>query len=161
MHQVRGGQLGQVRQQHGRRVVASAHEANRNLAFRARRVPPDGRGLPAGEHVPGGGGRGALGRERVLEQHANRLEGARLQVLVHLGRIHHWEYGVDESGHLQLAPRDEVEEGLQVPLLGPANVSGRVIDAVDFVAGVIPARSVGPGEPDVELLLVAGVPRQV
>ena len=71
------------------------------------------------------------------------------------------EDAVDERRHLQLVARDQVEERLQVPLLGPADVAGRVVNAVELVPGVVPARPVGPGEPDVEFLLVVGVPRQV
>ena len=106
-------------------------------------------------------GRRVLGGDRVLEQDADRLELAGLQVLVDLGRLRHREDAVDERRDLELVPGDQVEEGLQVPLLGPADVPGRVVDAVELVAGVVPAGPVGPGEPDVEFLLVVGVPGQV
>ena len=161
VREVRGGQLGQVRQQHGGCVVPGADEADRHPVLRPRdSSEPCGVFAPS-QHLLCRRGRGAFGRNRVLEQHADGLELAGLQVLVDLGRLGHREDPVDQRPDLKLVAGDQVEEGLQVPLLGPADVAGRVVDAFELVTGVVPAGPVGPGEPDVEFLLVVGVPRQV
>ncbi len=56
---------------------------------------------------------------------------------------------------------EQVEEAPEVAPLGPAHVTRGVVDALELVAVVVAARAVGAREPDVELLLVVGVPRQV
>ena len=73
----------------------------------------------------------------------------------------HREGAGDQRLDLDVLARDEVQEAFQVAALGPADVAGRVVDALKLVPFVIPARSVGPGEPDVEFLVVVGVPGQI
>ena len=96
---------------------------------------------------------------RVLEQDAYGLQRARGQVGVDSARILQREDARDERFDLDLLARDEVEEAFQVAALGPADVAGRVVDALKLVPFVIPAGPVGPGEPDVEFLVVVRVPR--
>ena len=100
-------------------------------------------------------------RGRVLEQDAHRLERARGQVGVDGGRVLQREDAGDERLHLDLLARDQVEEALQVAPFGPADVAGGVVDALELVSVVVAPGSVGPGEPDVEFLVVVGVPGQV
>ena len=57
--------------------------------------------------------------------------------------------------------REEVQEALDVAPLGPADVARRVVDALELVPVVISPRTVGPGEADVQLLVVVGVPGQI
>ena len=67
----------------------------------------------------------------------------------------------DQRGDVDRTVGEQVQEAGQVAALGPANVAGRVVDALELVAVVVPARTVGPGEADVQFLVVVGVPRQV
>ena len=47
----------------------------------------------------------------------------------------------------------QVQRSLQVLVLGPAHESGRVLEPTGFVVGVVPARAVGSGDRDRQLLL--------
>ena len=106
-------------------------------------------------------GRSSVGGRGVLEQHAHRVHRARGHAGVDGGRLVQREPAGDEGFHLDLLARDEVEEALQVAPLRPPHVTRRVVDAVELVAVVVAPGAVGPGEPDVEFLVVVGVPRQV
>ena len=104
----------------------------------------------------------ALGvRRRVVEQDPDRLQRAGGQVGVDRDRVVHRERAGDQRLDLEVLAGQQVQEALQVAALGPADVAGRVVDALQLVPVVVPARPVGPGEPDVEFLVVVGVPGQV
>ena len=151
------GIAGQMRQQHRGGVAAGADEPDRQPALGG----PRRRGLAAGQQPAGRGRLGAGLRLGYSQQHAHGLQRAGGQVVVGGGRLLDRERRADQGLDLDVLAGEQVEEAFQVAPLGPAHVPGRVVDAVQLVAGVIPARAVGPGEPDVELLVVVRVPGQV
>ncbi len=98
---------------------------------------------------------------RVLEEEADAGQRARAQLLVDLGRVRDREDPRHQRRHVDLLAGDQVDEALEIAALGPADVAGRVVDALQLVPVVVPAGAVGPGEPDVEFLVVVRVPGQV
>src|SRR5207247_6428524 len=148
------------RKQHRGGVIARADEADGQLlaswSVRPLRSPGrDGRDADADQAANRPGQ--AIGvRRRVLEQDADRLQRAGGQVGVDRAGVVHRERAGYERRDLEILAREQVQEALQVTALGPADIAGRVVDALELVPVVIPARSVGPGEPDVELLVVVG-----
>ncbi len=100
-------------------------------------------------------------RSRVVEQVADSGERTVAEPCVDLGGLLDGVHARDQWREVDLATRDQVEERRQVAPLGPADVAGGVVDALELVAVVVAARAVGAGEPDVELLLVVVVPGQV
>ena len=155
--QPHGVQLGQVGQQHRRGVVARPDEAHGQRALLGRRGGP-ARGR---DHRAHGARRGLRHRGRVLQQHPHRGHRARGQALVGRGGLLDRERAGDQGLDLDLLVRQQVKERLDVAPLGPPDVARRVVDALQLVALVVPAGAVGPGEPDVQLLVVVGVPGQV
>src|SRR5262249_10345259 len=104
----------------------------------------------------------ALGvRRRVREQDPDRPQRAGGQVGVDRTGVVHRERASYQRRDLEVLTRQQVQEALQVATLSPADVAGRVVDARQLVPIVIPARPVGAGEPDVQLLVVVGGPGQV
>ena len=100
-------------------------------------------------------------RTGVLEQEPDAFQRSGAQLLVGCLRVLDRTDGGDQGPHVDRVAGDQVEEAAEVPALGPPDVSRGVVDALELVAVVVPARPVGPREPDVELLLVVVVPRQV
>ena len=151
-------QLRQMRQQHRRRVVTRADEPDRQLPGRsaAAAAPAAAEtgiaGLSAARSPPGA---------RILEQDADGRERAGGEIVRTPGGALQREDAGNERLDLEVLVGDEVEEAGEVAPLGPADVAGRIVDAVKLVAVVIAARAVRPGEPDVEFLVVVGVPGQV
>ena len=113
------------------------------------------------DQAGGGPGHGLRIRRRVGEQDPDRLQRAGGQVGVDRDRVLHRERAGDQRPDLEVLAGQQVQEALQVAAFGPADVAGRVVDALQLVPVVVPARAVGPGEPDVEFLVVVGVPGQV
>jgi len=84
------------------------------------------------------GGRG------VLEQDPHRGQRARRQILVDGAGLLDREDAGHERRDLDLLAGDEVQEALKVAPLGPADVAGRVVDALKLIAVVVPPGPVGP-----------------
>ena len=97
----------------------------------------------------------------VLEEDADCFQRASGQVGVDGARVVHREDPGDQRLDLDVLTGDEIEKAFEVAAFGPPDIARGVVDAVDLVPGIVPSRPVGPGEPDVELLVVVGVPRQV
>ncbi len=97
----------------------------------------------------------------VLEEVPDSAQVSRAQPFVHGDRIRERK----DAGHKRLDRQcpasDEVHEAFQVPALGPANVARWIVHSGKLVNVVVATRAVGPREPDVQLLVVVGVPRQV
>jgi hypothetical protein len=68
---------------------------------------------------------------------------------------------VDQIPQLEQAARLQVEDALHVPLLGPADVGDRVVEAALLVLAVVPAGPVRARDLEVELLPVHEVARQL
>lgn len=155
--------LCQVRQQHGRRVVARAYEGQPH-----RRLGGPGRGghSAVASHRGHGHRRGLrfplfLRLFGVPEQHSHGLQVAVLQALVRLdGVVEVGDVG-DQGLHVDAAAGEEIEETRQVAALGPAHVADRVVPPLQLVRRVVAPGAVTAREPDVELLLVVRVPREV
>ncbi len=56
---------------------------------------------------------------------------------------------------------DELQEGLHVPPLGPANIGKWVVVPAFLVSGIVAARSVGHGQPEIQLLAVVLIALEV
>ena len=67
----------------------------------------------------------------------------------------------DQGSNVYRTIHQEVQEAAKIAALGPANVAGRVVDALELVTDVVATRPIGPREADVQLLVVVGVPGQV
>ena len=152
---VGGGQAGQ---QHRRGVAAGADDAQAHRAV-AGPGPPGGAGSGGARGVHADRSRAVPGR--VGQQVADPGDPAGAQPLVDLRRLGDRVVARDERCDVEGAVGQQREEAGDVALLGPAHVAQRVVDAVELVAVVVAARAVGAREPDVELLLVVGVPGQV
>src|SRR6185295_11015866 len=143
MGQVDRAEPGKVGQQHRRRVVAGADEADRQLPF-ARAAwcgRPGGRGWDSTAY------RRLLGVGRgcgILKQNPHGGQRAGGQIVVDSSRLIYREDSGDERLNLDFSAGDEIEEALKVAPFGPADVSRRVVNALKLVAVIVPAGTVGP-----------------
>src|SRR5215218_4140165 len=86
----------------------------------------------------------------VFEEEADSREGAGAQLLVDVCGVGDGEGVGYQGADVDLFAGDQVDEAFEVAAFGPADVAGRVVEALQLVAVVVPAGSVRPGEPDVE-----------
>src|SRR5439155_13663396 len=143
-------QLREVRQVHGFREAARANERDAK--------PPS----------PAAGGRGELDRVRdrdvrrgVAERDQKWLRPGGAEEGVGGRRLVDREAARLDAGEADNAAPEEIEVLLEVPLLRPAHVRQRVVEAFDLVLRVVAAWAVRGGDEEVELLLVHVGPAQV
>ena len=127
--------------------------------------PAPGRGTsPRMRRETGRAGRSTTGaprrgRGRVAQLDRQVRVGALLDQLVRRGGVADVVAVGDQVGHLEPARGQQVEHGLEVPALGPADLPDRVVDPPRLVRRVVAARAVGAGEPQRDLPLVERRPR--
>ncbi len=113
-----------------------------------RTAPVRGRGL----------GRAGLGLGLllcVLEQHSEGAGAAfRGEHGVRLRRVLDREPVRRELGRVDSPGSDQIDERLEVALLGPADVAGRKISTALLVVAVVASGAVRAGQPELDLLLV-------
>ncbi len=102
-----------------------------------------------------------LVRGLVLDHHAQGRVLVGGEPLVGLGGVVDGETRRDQIADRQAAGGDQLDDSRHVAALRPAHVTDRVILAVLLVGAVIPARSVGAGQTQIDLLVVEGRPREV
>ena len=92
-------------------------------------------------------------RRLLILQHDSQIGfAAALNQFVGVRCLFNREAVRDQRPHVELASSHQVEHGLDIALLGPANVGGRIIVPAFFVIGIVTPRAVGTGNDELGFL---------